>query len=196
MWCFPPLAFAEFALEFYTVSGMNFSDAAALIRDIPDYPKPGILFRDITPLLADGDAFAAVINLIDEIAPDAAFIAGAEARGFILGSALAIKRGVGFIPLRKPGKLPGQFRSISYGLEYGSDELQVHEGQIPPGAAVLFIDDVLASGGTAKAGIQLLKEVDANVCAAIFLLEINGLQGRSFIANDFPEIPLISLVQG
>lgn len=175
---------------------MNFSDAAALIRDIPDYPKPGILFRDITPLLADGDAFVAVIDQIDDIAPDSAFIAGAEARGFILGSALALKRGVGFIPLRKPGKLPGRFRSISYGLEYGSDELQVHEGQIPLGAAVLFIDDVLASGGTAKAGIQLLREVGADVCAAIFLLEINGLDGRSSITHEFPDIPLISLLQG
>ena len=175
---------------------MNFSDAANLIRDIPDYPKAGILFRDITPLLSDGDAFASTIDEIDRLAPDTHFIAGAEARGFILGSALAAKRKVGFIPLRKPGKLPGPYQSITYGLEYGSDELQVHEGQVPVGASILFIDDVLATGGTAQAGIQLLTQIGADVAAAIFLLEIQGLEGRSKIRATFPELSIISLVSG
>lgn len=175
---------------------MNFNDAAALIRDIPDYPHPGILFRDITPLLADGDAFAAVIHELDEQTPAADFIAGAEARGFILGSALAHKRGAGFVPLRKPGKLPGKYQSVSYGLEYGQDELQVHEGQIPDGATVLFVDDVLATGGTAEAGIRLLRTVGARVIAAIFLLEIHGLDGRATIRSSFPDLSIISLVDG
>lgn len=175
---------------------MNFFDAASLIREIPDYPKPGILFRDITPLLADGDAFAATIDYMDEIAPDSDLIAGAEARGFIFASALALKRGSGFIPLRKPGKLPGRFRSRQYGLEYGCDELQVHEGQIPSGARVLFIDDVLATGGTAAAGIQLLRDVGAHVSTALFLLEIEGLGGRQLITSSCTNLSIITLVSG
>ena len=176
--------------------GMNFFDATALIREIPDYPKPGILFRDITPLLADGDAFKATITYIDEVAPECDLVAGAEARGFIFASALALHRGIGFIPLRKPGKLPGNFRSKSYGLEYGEDQLQVHEGQIPSGARVLFIDDVLATGGTAAAGISLLREVDAVVTTALFLLEIDGLGGRQRIQESCPDVAIISLVRG
>ena len=175
---------------------MNFFDAAALIREIPDYPKPGILFRDITPLLADGDAFKATISHIDEIASDCDLVAGAEARGFIFASALALHRGIGFIPLRKPGKLPGSFRSKSYGLEYGEDQLQVHEGQIPTGAKTLFIDDVLATGGTAAAGIELLREVGADVSTALFLLEIDGLGGRQRIVDSCPDISIVSLVHG
>ena len=175
---------------------MNFEDATHLIREIPDYPKPGILFRDITPLLADGGAFQATIHALDEIAPDVEFIAGAEARGFIFASALALHRGIGFIPLRKPGKLPGEYHSITYGLEYGNDELQIHKGQIPEGAPTLFIDDVLATGGTAAAGIQLLKMAGAFVDTALFLLEIAGLEGRTRLVTAHHNLHVISLVMG
>ena len=175
---------------------MNFSEAAQLIREIPDYPKPGILFRDITPLLADSQAFAATVSLMAELAPEVEYIAGAEARGFIFASALAIRKEVGFIPLRKPGKLPGQVLSIEYGLEYGQDSLHVHTGLMREGASVLFIDDVLATGGTASAGISLLKKCGAEVASALFLLEIEGLEGRKMIQEKHPELSITSLVHG
>ena len=175
---------------------MNFSDASQLIREIPDYPKPGILFRDITPLLADGAAFSSTIELMDELAPDADFVAGAEARGFIFAAALAHRRGVGMIPLRKPGKLPADVISIEYGLEYGRDSLHVHRGQIPHGGKVLFVDDVLATGGTASAGISLLKKAESDVVAALFLLEIEGLDGRELIRQSHHDLSVISLVHG
>ncbi|MBP7658271.1 MAG: adenine phosphoribosyltransferase, partial [Pseudoxanthomonas sp.] len=126
-----------------------------LLRDIPDFPKPGILFKDITPVLADGDAFAEAIAAMAEpwrgVALDA--VVGVEARGFILGAALARELDVGFVPVRKPGKLPGHTLSQDYGLEYGRDRLEIHADALPAGARVVVVDDVLATGGTLKAAL-------------------------------------------
>ena len=127
----------------------------SLLRDVPDFPKPGILFKDVTPVLADAGAFAAAINDMAEpwrgTQIDA--IVGIESRGFILGAALALALGVGFVPVRKPGKLPARTLSLDYALEYGSDGLQIHADALPPGARVVVVDDVLATGGTLKAAL-------------------------------------------
>jgi adenine phosphoribosyltransferase len=147
------------------------------IRAIPDFPQPGILFRDLTPVLADGAAFAAAIDALARIAGDCHLIAGIEARGFVFGAALAHRTGRGMLLLRKPGKLPGETVGIDYGLEYGRDRLELHRDDVPRGASVLLVDDVLATGGTAQAAARLIAAAGARVSKAIFLVELADLGG-------------------
>ena len=156
---------------------MKIDEAVSLIREIPDYPKPGILFQDITPLLADGAAFTAVTDHFAQFARPATSIAGIEARGFIFASALANKMKTGFVPIRKAGKLPHTVFSQSYGLEYGSDVLEIHVDAIPFAGEVLLIDDVLATGGTLDAAIQLVNRAGGSVFRIFALLEFQALRG-------------------
>ena len=152
-----------------------------LIRDIPDFPKPGVVFKDITPLLADADGYAAAIDAMTApwrgVALDA--VLGIESRGFILGAALARALGTGFVPIRKPGKLPARVHAQDYELEYGSDRLEIHADAVPSGARVLLVDDVLASGGTLRAALALARQQGAMVVGAAVLLEIATLEGRA-----------------
>ena len=153
------------------------------IRTIPDYPKKGILFRDITTLLGDARAFR---RAIDELVQPFAGkridkVAGIEARGFILGGAVAHQLSAGFVPIRKKGKLPHATVSIAYSLEYGLDEMEMHEDAIAPGERVLLIDDLIATGGTAGAAVQLLKRIGADVVAACFVIDLPDLGGAGKI---------------
>ncbi|MEO0608299.1 MAG: adenine phosphoribosyltransferase [Pseudomonadota bacterium] len=154
-------------------------DFKPYIRTIPDYPKPGILFRDVTTLMAHPGAFKAAVEAM--AAPYKAQnidqVAGIDARGFILGGALAVALGAGFTALRKPGKLPWQTFSEAYDLEYGTDELHMHTDALKPGDQVLLVDDLIATGGTAEAGLKLLRRADAAVVAAAFLVDLPDLGG-------------------
>ncbi len=151
----------------------------ARVRDVPDYPQPGVTFRDITPLLADGPLFGEVVRHLAEIAPPVDLIAGMEARGFLLGAPVAVALGIGFVPVRKEGKLPRATLSGSYDLEYGSAVLEVHQDAVAHGARVLVIDDVLATGGTAAATVELLRQAGAEVVGMSFLMELGFLNGRA-----------------
>ena len=173
---------------------MNLDDALSLIREIPDYPKTGIRFQDITPLLAHGEAFIAVTKEFASFADSATVIAGIEARGFIFASAVANQLHSGFVPIRKAGKLPHLTISESYGLEYGTDTLEVHVDAVTKGTKVLLIDDVLATGGTIGAAIELMHRLGAEVVRVVALLEIDGLQGRATLSAKYPHIPITSLV--
>ena len=150
------------------------------LRPIPDYPKPGIVFQDITPVLADGKLFRTVVDAMADPfrEADVTHILGIEARGFILGGAVATNLGVGFVPARKPGKLPWERVRESYELEYGTDALECHRDGVDPQARVLIVDDVLATGGTARAAGQLVRGLGAEVVGWSFLLEIAGLGGK------------------
>ena len=158
----------------------------SLIRNIPDYPKPGILFYDITTLLRNGDGFRRAVDAV--VAPYRTvpidFVVGIESRGFILGAAVADRLGIGFIPVRKPGKLPGQTISVSYELEYGVDALEIHHDAVASGEKVLIVDDLLATGGTAQAAVSLLKESGAQVVGLAFLIELDELGGRSKLEGE------------
>ncbi|MEO1992560.1 MAG: adenine phosphoribosyltransferase [Pirellulales bacterium] len=160
---------------------MNLSDH---IRPIPDFPKPGILFRDITPLLAHPEALTEAVQQI--AAPwkgeDIQAVAAVEARGFLFATPLAIALGVGVIPVRKPGKLPADTISYDYDLEYGQDTLEMHRGILAQGSNVLIVDDVLATGGTAQACIKLVESAGAHVAGAAFLVELDALGGRRILA--------------
>jgi adenine phosphoribosyltransferase len=160
-------------------------DLGAHIRDIPDFPKPGILFKDITPLLLDPEALAqAVTELADWARPlDVDFVAAAEARGFILGAAVARELGAGFVPARKPGKLPHETISAEYILEYGVDALEMHADALADGARVLLHDDLLATGGTAKALTELIEGTGAEVVGCESLVELAFLGGRERLAG-------------
>ncbi|MBN2575983.1 MAG: adenine phosphoribosyltransferase [Deltaproteobacteria bacterium] len=160
-------------------------DLRALIRDVPDFPKPGILFRDVTPLLGNGPAFRACIGqLAGRLAPlRPQAIAGIESRGFIFGAAVAMELGIGFLPIRKPGKLPWKTRKEAYALEYGSDAIEVHEDAVAAGTRVALVDDLLATGGTAGAAIKLLQGLGAEVVAAAFVIELAILEGRARLGS-------------
>ena len=173
---------------------MKIDDALSLIREIPDYPQPGIRFQDITPLLAHGEAFIAITEKFATYADSSTLVAGIEARGFIFASAVANQLRSGFIPIRKAGKLPHLTISESYGLEYGVDTLELHIDAITPGANVLLIDDVLATGGTIAAAIELIQRLGGKVIHVLALLEIEGLPGRERLNQKYPEIPVTSLV--
>ncbi|RKY25545.1 MAG: adenine phosphoribosyltransferase [Planctomycetota bacterium] len=155
-------------------------DLKKYIRDIPDWPKKGILFRDITPLLADSDALAAAIDALCSDFAEAGieYVAAVEARGFIFGSAVAEKLGAGFVPIRKKGKLPFNTESVTYDLEYGTDTLEVHSDAVGSGAKVLMVDDLLATGGTMAAACQLIEKIGGQVSAIAFLIELGELAGR------------------
>jgi len=165
-----------------TTEGTNL---ARYIRDIPDWPKPGILFRDITPLLADPKAFPAAVDALGGPFRGAGieYVAAVEARGFIFGAAVAAQLGAGFVPIRKKGKLPCATESASYELEYGIDLIEMHRDGVPAGAKVLMIDDLLATGGTMKAACELVEKVAAEVVAISFLIELTDLHGRRQLAS-------------
>jgi adenine phosphoribosyltransferase len=160
-------------------------DLASKIRDVPDFPAPGILFKDITPLVADPAAFRESIDRLAEWAgpraPD--IILGAEARGFIFGGALAYALGCGFVPARKPGKLPWETVDATYALEYGSDTLEVHADAIGNSQRVIVLDDVLATGGTARAKIELVEHLGGTVVGALFVIELTFLSGREKLSG-------------
>ena len=160
-------------------------DLTALIRDIPDFPEPGIVFKDITPVLADPSAFGRLIEILAEPHRDArvAKVAGIEARGFTLAAPVAERLGAGFIPLRKPGKLPYRTIREDYSLEYGSDALEMHVDAVEPGERVLVIDDVIATGGTAAAAVRLLRGAGAEVVACSVFIELAFLNGRAVIED-------------
>ena len=174
---------------------MNLQGALSLIREIPDYPKPGILFRDITPMLANAQAFNLVLEEMSKHTASAEVIAGIEARGFIFGSALAAHTELSFVPIRKSGKLPYETISAKYGLEYGNDEIEVHVDAFLPNQNVLIVDDVLATGGTMLAAIELTQRCGAEVSGILVLMELDFLEGRNRITEKYPELQITSLVR-
>jgi adenine phosphoribosyltransferase len=151
----------------------------AKVRDIPDYPQPGIVFKDITPLLADAEALATVVRALGTGYGAVGKVAGIEARGFILAAAVACQLGSGFVPVRKQGRLPGPTYAQSYQLEYGSATIEVHQDAFSPGERVLIVDDVLATGGTAEATMTLVRRAGAEVVGVAVLLELTFLDGRA-----------------
>jgi adenine phosphoribosyltransferase len=171
------------------------NDLAASIRTIPDYPRPGVLFRDITTLLGDARAFR---RTVDELVQPWAGtkvdkVAGIEARGFILGGAVAHQLSAGFVPVRKKGKLPHFKVSIAYSLEYGLDEMEMHQDAVKPGERVILVDDLIATGGTAVGAVQLLRKLGADVVAACFVIDLPDLGGaKKLAALDVPVRSLIS----
>jgi adenine phosphoribosyltransferase len=171
------------------------NDLKAAIRTIPDYPKPGIMFRDITTLLGDARAFRRAVDEL--VQPWAGMkidkVAGIEARGFILGGAVAHQVSAGFIPIRKKGKLPHKRVSIAYSLEYGLDEMEVHEDAVTKGERVILVDDLIATGGTAEGAVKLMRQIGANVLAACFVIDLPELGGADKLRNmDVPVRTLIS----
>ena len=163
-----------------------------LVRDVPDYPQPGVVFKDITPLLADGKAFAAVIEALAETYGPVDKVAGIEARGFILAAPVACRLGAGFVPIRKKGKLPGVTFAQEYNLEYGTATIEVLTDAFAPGERVLVIDDVLATGGTARASADLVQRAGAQVTGLAVLLELSFLNGRARLA-DLPVSALLTV---
>lgn len=161
-------------------------DLKSVIRNIPDFPKKGIIFKDITTLLKNPDAFREAINLMANHYKDYDFdyIVGIEARGFLVGAPMAIQMGKGFIPIRKPGKLPGETISMRYELEYGSNEIEIHKDAIRPGDKVLIIDDLLATGGTVAAAVKMIKELGGKLQGIGFLLELSFLNGRELLKGE------------
>jgi adenine phosphoribosyltransferase len=156
----------------------------AAIRDVVDFPKPGIVFKDITPILADGNLFREAITLLCDTAGDAKIdkVVGIDARGFIFAAAVADRLGAGFVPVRKKGKLPWKTRQTAYALEYGESIVELHEDAVKPGENILLVDDLLATGGTAAAAVKLLDELGANLVGISVLIELGFLDGRSKLA--------------
>jgi len=170
-------------------------DCRKLIRDIPDFPREGILFKDITPLLANGPALQEVVNrcaaLCEQHGLEPEVVACPEARGFIFGSALAYRLGIGMVPIRKPGKLPHQTCSVEYALEYATDSVEMHTDAVQPGQRVLLLDDLLATGGTIAACAELLERRGARVTACMFVVELEFLKGR----GKLEKYPVYSLIR-
>jgi adenine phosphoribosyltransferase len=166
------------------------------IRDVEDYPKPGVLFKDITPLLADPEAFTALTEALAAFcqAHGATKVVGLEARGFILAAPVAVRAGMGFIPVRKAGKLPGATLSQGYDLEYGSAEIEIHAEDLNPQDRVLVIDDVLATGGTAEASLQLIRRSGAQVAGLAVLMELAFLAGRERVCSALDGAPYQALI--
>lgn len=164
---------------------MGFDAIKGAIRDIPDFPQKGIIFKDITPILKNGALLKSSIELLANKISDLEidYICGVESRGFIFGTALAFKIGAGFVPIRKPGKLPADTYSIEYELEYGSNILEIHKDALTDGSKVLIVDDLLATGGTAKAAIQLVEKCNSSIESLIFLVELSFLKGREKFNN-------------
>ncbi|MGW0857131.1 adenine phosphoribosyltransferase [Streptomyces sp. NPDC002690] len=166
------------------------------IRDVPDYPKPGVLFKDITPLLADPVAFSALTDVLAELCVKhgATRVVGLEARGFILAAPVAVRAGLGFIPVRKAGKLPGATLRQAYDLEYGTAEIEVHAEDITADDRIMVIDDVLATGGTAEASLELIRRAGAKVAGVAVLMELGFLDGRSRLEPALQGAPLEALI--
>jgi len=174
---------------------MTDSDLRSTIRSIPDYPKPGIVFRDITTLLGDARAFRRAVD--EMVQPWAGMkidkVAGIEARGFILGGAVAHQVSAGFVPIRKKGKLPHKSVRIAYSLEYGLDEMEMHEDAVTKGERVILVDDLIATGGTAEAAVKLLRQIGANILAACFVVDLPDLGGAARLRKmDVPVRTLVS----
>ncbi len=163
------------------------------MRDVPDFPTPGVVFRDITPLLRDAAAFASTVELLAEPCRDQRIdlVAGIESRGFLFGAPLALALGAGLIPIRKLGKLPAATIGREYDLEYGSNHLEMHRDAVAPGQRVLLVDDVLATGGTARAGIEMIEQLGGTLVAAAFVIELDFLHGRRALAGH----PVESLIR-
>jgi adenine phosphoribosyltransferase len=170
-------------------------DIKSLIRDIPDFPKPGILFRDITTLLRDPQGLRHTVDRLTErckemgLAPD--YVVGMESRGFIFGPPLAYHLEAGFIPVRKPGKLPAAVHAVEYELEYGVDRLEVHQDAFHPNSKVLIVDDLIATGGTAAATAQLVEQTGCELLGFGFIIELRDLGGR----QKLPEVPIVTLIE-
>ncbi|MCM1982479.1 adenine phosphoribosyltransferase [Lyngbya confervoides] len=168
-------------------------DLKALIREIPDFPKPGILFRDITTLLQSPEGLSFVIEQLvhrfDGQGID--YVAGIESRGFLFGTPLACRLSAGFVPVRKPGKLPAEVHSMSYDLEYGTDALEIHQDALRPQSRVLIVDDLLATGGTAQAAAKLVQKTQAQLVGFAFIIELEDLGGRQKLDSH----PVMSLIQ-
>jgi len=170
-------------------------DLKTLIRDIPDFPKPGIIFRDITTLLRDREGLRYAVDSFESkfreanLIPD--YVIGIESRGFLFGPTLAYQLNAGFVPVRKPGKLPASVHSIEYDLEYGKDKLEMHQDALPANAKVIIVDDLMATGGTAKATADLLDKLDCQLLGFGFVVELTELEGR----NKLPNVPIITLVE-
>ncbi len=170
-------------------------DLKALIRNIPDFPQPGIMFRDITTLLKHSQGLRYVIDNLAQNCQDLSllpeYIVGIESRGFIFGPALAYHMNAGFVPARKKGKLPAAVHSIEYTLEYGTDKLEIHQDAVAEGSKVMIVDDLIATGGTAKATADLLTKIGCEIVGCGFIVELKGLNGR----QNLPDVPIISLVE-
>ena len=169
-------------------------DVKSKIRDIKDFPKEGIIFRDITTALKDAETLRIIVDYLCEQFKDVKidYIAGIESRGFILGMPMAYKMGIGFVPVRKPNKLPAATYSQEYALEYGTDKIEIHQDAFPQGANVLVVDDLLATGGTAEAACKRVKKAGANLVGTAFLIELTALNGREKLV-DSPKI--VSMLQ-
>ncbi len=164
-----------------------------LIRDVPDFPKPGILFKDITPLLQSAQGLAETIALLERAVPASSYdvVCGIESRGFIFGTALALKTGKGFVPIRKPGKLPYKTAKESYELEYGKDTIEIHIDAVKPGERVLIVDDLLATGGTLAAAASLIRRIGGVPIAGAVVIELGFLKGRELLGS----LPVHSLIR-
>ena len=171
---------------------INCEPLKALIRSVPDFPRPGILFYDITTVLKDRTGFAQLIDAFAQyyIGKDIDVVLGIEARGFIFGPALAYRLNAGFVPIRKPGKLPAPTETVKYDLEYGSDSLQIHKDAIRPGQRVIIVDDLLATGGTMQASVDLVEKLGGHVVSLGVAIELDFLKGR----NRFPQYDVFSLL--
>lgn len=175
---------------------MSKFDYASLIVDIPDYPEPGVIFKDITPMMSDPEGFSAVIDELAEhfLGRGINKVVGAEARGFLVGAPVAYRLGAGFVPARKPGKLPREVLSQSYALEYGTDEIQIHKDAIEPGDKVLIVDDLVATGGTSVACAQLVERAGGVIEGFAFALELAFLDPRKVIGEHFDQ-EVFSLIE-
>ncbi|MBV8214665.1 MAG: adenine phosphoribosyltransferase [Verrucomicrobia bacterium] len=167
------------------MNGVNLEQIRSAIRTIPDFPQPGIQFRDITPVLADPDLFRQVIDLLAEktVNFSAEKVVGIDARGFLFGAAVAYKLGIGFVPIRKKGKLPYKTIRYSYALEYGKADMEIHVDAVRPEEKVVLVDDLLATGGTAAAAAHLVQQLGAKVEAALFFIELADLDGRKHLGD-------------
>ncbi|MEL4894854.1 adenine phosphoribosyltransferase [Crocosphaera sp. Alani8] len=170
-------------------------DLKGLIRDVPDFPKSGIVFKDITTLLGDAQGLRYTVDILKEkcqganLFPD--YIVGMESRGFLFGVPLAYQLNAGFVPVRKPGKLPAAVHRVEYELEYGTDSLEIHQDALEKHHNVLVVDDLMATGGTAKATAELLGKIGCNVLGFAFIIELTDLEGR----KKLPDVPIISLIE-
>lgn len=168
-------------------------DVKSKIRDIKDFPKEGIIFRDITTALKDAETLRVIVDYLCEQFKDEKidYIAGIESRGFILGMPMAYKMGIGFVPVRKPNKLPAATYSQEYSLEYGTDKIEIHQDAFPQGANVLVVDDLLATGGTAEAACKLVKKAGANLVGTAFLIELSALKGREKLVDSPKNVSML-----